>query len=226
MAIFGLSDLHLHINNPQKDMSIFGDIWKNHKDKIFRNWTNTVGKEDIVLISGDISWSLKYEDAAVDLAFIGDLPGKKIMVRGNHDFWWRRKATSKIQNDLENIFLLQGTSLMLDDIWFTGTRGWRLENGMPEDSRKIFDREINYLIRGLEAVPKDAGCKIVLLHYPPFNEDFKHNAFANILVDYKVDMVVYGHIHSGEFMDGNINGVEYRYVAGDYLSFVPRLLLQ
>lgn len=227
MAVFGISDLHLTVANPEKDMAVFGDVWRNHTEKLLFNWNSVVREEDIVLVAGDISWSLRYEEARKDLDFLEKLKGTKIFVRGNHDYWWRRKSTSKVNSDMPpDMIFLQGKSVCINDMWFTGTRGWRIEAGTSkESSRKIFEREADYLREGLESIPCNAKVKIAMLHFPPFNEDFKFNIFARILKEYNVDMLVYGHIHMGEYMDGNIDGVEYRYTAGDFLDFKPRLLM-
>ena len=227
MAVFGISDLHLTIANPEKDMAIFGELWKNHTEKLLHNWNRIVSEEDVILVSGDISWALRYEEAEKDIDFLKRLKGTKIFVRGNHDYWWRRKASSKINSHTpDNMIFLQGKAVCINDIWFTGTRGWRIENGTSkENSLKIFDRESEYLREGLRSIPSDSKYKIAMLHFPPFDEDFKFNVFAQILREYKVDMLVYGHIHMGEYMDGNINGVEYKYTSADFLDFNPRLLI-
>lgn len=225
MSIYGISDLHLCLDMPDKDMAIFGDNWKGYVEKIKKNWEETIKPEDVVIVAGDVSWQLKYNKDSKDLQFLKDLPGTKILVRGNHDYWWRREATNKIQRDLpENIYLLMGRSVCINNIWFCGTRGWRVEKGSDaESSQKIFDRELKYFQRALEMAPYDAY-KVAILHYPPFNDDMKHNVFAKCAKEYGVNMLVYGHIHGGEYLEGNINGVEYRFISCDGIKFTPKLL--
>lgn len=224
MAVYGISDLHLALDVPEKTMEKFG--WKNYMEQIRENWTDTVGEDDTVIIAGDISWQLKYSPVSKDLEYLKSLPGKKILVRGNHDYWWRREATGKIQKEMpDNIYMLMGKSVCINDIWFCGTRGWRIEQGVNEEaSKKIFDREMKYLKRALEEVPEEKY-KIAVLHYPPFNEDMSYNVFSVCAREYGADMIVYGHIHGGEYIEGNISGVEYRYIAADGIKFRPKLLL-
>ena len=224
--VYGISDLHLSLDLPDKTMEIFGDNWKDYMEKIRHNWESLVKPEDIVIVAGDVSWQLKYNPSALDLEYLKSLPGRKVLVRGNHDYWWRREATNKIQRDMpENIYLLMGRSVCLDNIWFCGTRGWRLEQGATlEASKKIFERETTYFKRALEEVPEGAY-KVGVLHYPPFNEDMSKNAFADIAREEGVNMLVYGHIHGGEYLEGNINGVEYRYIAADGINVTPKPLI-
>ena len=225
MSVYGISDLHLAIDMPEKSMEIFGDRWKNYMARIRENWLGTVTDRDTVIVAGDISWQLRYDPMSKDLEYLKSLPGRKILVRGNHDFWWRREATNKIQRDMpENITLLMGRSIYAEGIWFCGTRGWRIEKGTDETaSAIIFDREIRYLRRALEEVPENAK-KAVVLHYPPFNEDLKNNIFARCAKEHGAEMIIYGHIHGGQYLEGNIDGTEYRYISSDGLDFCPKLL--
>ncbi|MBP5274361.1 MAG: metallophosphoesterase [Abditibacteriota bacterium] len=220
MAVFGIADLHLHTQIPEKDMSVFGPLWKNHEEKLRENWEKTVGPGDVVLIPGDISWAMKLKDAEADLDFVSSLPGTKIMVRGNHELWWHRKQTERLRKSLPaDMILLQGNAVNIGGFWFAGTRGWRHEEKTRNSDPRIWQRELDYLEAGINAMGE--GKKIVLMHYPPYDDDMKHNDFARLLWRSGVDMVVYGHIHGGEFLEGNINGVEYRFVAADRLGFAP-----
>lgn len=223
MSVFGISDLHLHSAVPEKDMSIFGDHWKNHAEKLAENWCRTVSEKDIVLIAGDISWAMKLPEAMEDLNLISSLPGTKIMIRGNHELWWHRKQTEKLRKLVpEGIILLQGNAVNIDGYWFTGSRGWRHEEKTKNSDPKIWQRELDYIKNGIDAMGE--GKRIVMMHYPPFDDNMKHNDFAKLIWNSNIDMAVFGHIHGGEYMDGLINGVEYRYTAADYLNFCPRLL--
>lgn len=190
MKVYAISDLHLSINN-KKPMNIFGPVWEGYLDKLIADWTKKVTQDDIVLLAGDISWAMKLEDSVEDLKFISNLPGKKIIIRGNHDYWW--SAIGKVRNVLPpNIFALQNDSLKIGNYIFCGTRGWSL------DDEKLVNRE---LIR-LEMSLKDALSKksndekiICLLHYPPFDKNYKETVFSKIIEKYNVDFVVYGHLH-------------------------------
>ena len=260
MAIYAISDLHLSLASP-KPMDIFGPAWTDHAEKIRRNWDSAVRDEDVVLLPGDLSWAMRYPDAIPDLDFIADRPGLKVLTRGNHDYWWQRRATSRMQRTFDrNVIFLQGTSTMIGDIGITGTRGWRLdpeswhqappspvvgrgaggEGGSPpspvvgrgaggegsSDSR-ILERELNYLERGLQSIPETARLKIVMLHYPPFDERLKPNEFAHLLTRYSVDIVVYGHIHVGlgSWLEGEVDGVRYHMVSADIVDFTPQLIV-
>ena len=139
--IYGLSDLHLDYTK-KKSMDVFGDNWKNYEERIFENWNNIVKEEDLVLIPGDISWAMYMEDAYIDLERIDNLPGKKILLRGNHDYWWQ--SLKKLNNlGFKSLNFLQNNSFFLKETNFCGTRGWdpRDSNGFSEEDEKIFKRE-------------------------------------------------------------------------------------
>jgi len=227
MSIYGISDLHLSFANP-KPMDVFGEHWAGHAEKIARNWDAAVGQDDTVLVCGDHSWALKLEEARPDIEFIASRPGKKILIRGNHDYWWRRESTNRIQREMpEGIHLMHGRAIVVENVGITGTRGWRLEQdeqNSEADSPKVLQRELTYLERGLAQIPDDVDRRIVMLHYPPYDEDMEPNQFAEVLESRGVDMVVYGHIHSGEYLEGDVNGIDYRLVSVDHTGFAPVLL--
>lgn len=219
--IYSISDLHLSLSS-SKPMDIFGDNWKNHISKITDDWNSKVKEDDIVLIPGDISWALKLEDAIADLEYIDSLSGKKIIIKGNHDYWW---GSYKKINELKfsTLFFIQNNSITINDVSFCGTRGWMIpeDGNLNEDDEKIFNRELLRLENSLKtAESKDI---VVLLHYPPFSKDGKRSKFVDRLEFYGVSYCVYGHIHrvfsDRNFIDGNINGIDYKLVACDYLDF-------
>lgn len=202
MKIFSISDLHLSINNP-KPMDIFGPVWDNYLDAIISDWKSKVTNDDIVLIAGDISWAMKLEDAKPDIDLISSLPGKKIMIRGNHDYWW--KSISSVKNILgKNFYALQNNHVCIGDYIFCGTRGWQiLEKNQSKENEKILKREVIRLQLSLESAKKEQeklGTKkiICLIHYPPFNSHFQESEFTRLFKQYNVSAVVYGHIH-GKF---------------------------
>lgn len=227
MTIFAISDLHLSFANP-KPMDIFGDQWRDHAARIAENWNKIVQPEDIVLVAGDISWGMRISEAMPDLEFIAARPGRKIMIRGNHDYWWSRQATNRIQRMIDpSITLMQGTSLVIENVGLTGTRGWRLEDygldGPAQGDSRIYERELSYLRRGLSSLTSGISHRLVMLHYPPFDLNLKPNAFRAVLEEFDVDTVVYGHIHTstGAYLEGNIDGINYHLVSVDHTGFAP-----
>ena len=225
MSIYAISDLHLSFNDP-KPMDIFGPIWQDHAEKIAANWDAMVKQDDTVLIAGDHSWAMKFEDAKPDLDYIAQRPGKKILIRGNHDYWWRRESTNKMKTQVhESIYLMHGDAILINNTAITGTRGWRLEQEDTDaGDQKVMNRELTYLERGLKQIPETTQKRIAILHYPPFNADLTPNAFAGLLQAYKIDTLIYGHIHSGAYLEGNINGIEYKLTSADHTNMKPVLV--
>ena len=207
MKIFSISDLHLSIFNP-KPMDIFGPSWDNYVDKIIEDWKTKVGENDVVLIAGDISWAMKLEDAKPDLDLIASLPGKKIIIRGNHDYWW--KSISGVRSLLpENFYALQNDHIVIGNYIFCGTRGWQVpeNNFKTQEDEKIFNREIIRLKLSLESakkaqqIKKNSGndCEIIcLIHYPPFNIKIQQSEFTKLFEEFGVSSVVYGHLHGNK----------------------------
>lgn len=209
-------------------MDIFGAEWKSHFITISNNWDKIVSAEDSVLIAGDISWALKFPEAVPDLQYIANRTGRKYLIRGNHDYWWGRQATNKIQKMMDpSITLLQGTSVVVDNIGVAGTRGWRLVDneleGPVQGDGKIYERELSYLRRALQSMPADVTTRIAMLHYPPFDLDLKPNEFRTILEEFSVDILIYGHVHkgTGAYLEGNIDGIRYYLASVDHTGFMP-----
>ena len=227
MNIFSISDLHLSLFR-EKTMDIFGDHWKNHHEKIKKDWEEKVGEEDLVLIPGDISWAMSLEEALPDLKFIEELPGRKVFVKGNHDYWWG--SLRKIENlSLKDCFFLQNNSFSFGGISLCGTRGWVIpEDGeMSEEDEKIFKRECLRLVNSLEKASDEVI--IVLIHYPPISREGASSQFVEIMKNHGVKACVYGHIHSGAelrpFNDGRREGIDFHLVACDYLDFKLKKIL-
>ncbi len=199
MKVFAISDLHLSINNP-KPMNIFGPTWEGYEEKIFEDWRAKVKEEDLVLLAGDFSWAMKLEEAKADFDLIKDLPGKKIIIRGNHDFWW--SSISAVRAMLpKNIFAIQNDAIKFEDVIICGTRGWTVsENGefASAEDEKIFKRELIRLELTLKSAKKlqTGNEKIVcMMHYPPCNFKKEESEFTKLLKEAQVDSVVFGHIH-------------------------------
>lgn len=228
MSIYAISDLHLSLG-ASKPMDIFGEAWKNHDRRIAENWDAMVRPSDTVLLVGDHSWALKFQDARLDLEYIAQRPGHKIMVRGNHDYWWRREATNRMQKEVdESIYLMHGRGIVVENVGITGTRGWRIEAVEDPDAgdERVLRRELMYLERGLKEIPSDVECRIAMLHYPPFNADMEPNEFAKLLRSHSVDILVYGHIHTGAYLEGHVDSIDYRLVSADHTDFSPIKIIQ
>ena len=231
MALYTISDLHLGFN-VEKPMDIFGDKWKDHTEKIKKNWIEKINEDDTVLIAGDISWSLKSDDSKYDLDWINELPGKKIISKGNHDYWWG--SISKLNKLYENTKFLQNNYYVYENFAICGTRGWMCPGGdkykYTEKDEKIYKREQIRLRLSLDSAKK-AGYEniIVMIHYPPTNEKFEESDFIKIFKEYKVKKVIYGHLHGpvlmGNLLNGTVDGIEYILSSADYINFNPKRIL-
>lgn len=235
MAIYAIADTHLSqaVNKP---MTVFGPLWSGHPDLLFERWRETVGPDDTVLVPGDISWGMRLEEALPDLQALDALPGRKIFIQGNHDYWWQ--SVSKLRRlPLHTIKFVQNDHVMLDDGWAAcGTRGWicpgdRAWADDPEHNQKIYDREVQRLSLSLASAVQ-AGAKriIAMLHYPPFDESGQPTAFTEMLRSPgSVMHCLYGHIHSTArhqaAVQGDFDGIDYHLVAADYLRFQPKQIV-
>ena len=223
--IYSIADLHFD-DTGEKSMDIFGENWENHEQKIIENWKMSIKEDDLVLIPGDISWALKCEDAYEDLKKIDDLPGKKIISKGNHDYWWQ--SLNKINKfNFTKIEFLQNNSFVYKNVGITGTRGWSPIDRELEDShdKKIFLRELNRLKLSIESLPYKPEKIISMIHYPPFNSDLSPNEFVYLMKGYGVDICLYGHLHSeghSYAVEGIVEGIEFHLISSDYLKFKPK----
>ena len=230
--IFAIGDLHLSLSVENKAMDVFGPGWANHVARLKEGWQDTVGEEDLVLVPGDISWGLRLEEALADLEFIHGLKGTKVLLRGNHDYWWT--GYSKVKSVLpSSVKAVQNDALLWNGVIVGGTRGWNtpLSPDFSESKdRKIFEREKLRLGLSLRAMDDMAGrLRVVMLHYPPFNEKGEPTDFADLIRGHGVDHAVYGHLHGrsclGSF-EGDHEGTTYHLVSADHLQFVPRLIAE
>lgn len=225
--IYAISDLHLDITK-EKDMNVFGGNWNDYENRIFKNWEK-INDDDLVLIPGDISWAMSIKDAFKDLYRIDMLKGQKILLKGNHDYWW--SSISKLNNlDLPSIHFLQNTSFVYKGVKICGTRGWnpRDYSDFNSHDEKIFQRELLRMELSLShKVDESFDEIIVMMHYPPFNKDNTPNEYEDLFKKYKVTKVIYGHIHgehANHLPKGLINGIEYFCSSGDYINFDPILI--
>ncbi|NLY45398.1 MAG: serine/threonine protein phosphatase [Tissierella sp.] len=225
--IYGIGDLHFDFSK-NKPMDIFGDNWIDHEEQIINNWKDKVNDEDLVLIPGDISWALRHNEAYFDLKRIHELPGKKVLIKGNHDYWWQSLNKLKAM-ELDSIEYIQNTAFQYKDYIISGTRGWysKDSDNFTEDDEKVFRRELMRLRMSLSHIENQDKKRIVMLHYPPFNMDFSPNEFVFIMKEFGVDICIYGHLHSDGHkfaVEGNIEGIEFRCVSSDYINFSPKEL--
>lgn len=229
MSLYAISDLHLAFNT-NKPMDIFGEKWYKHHEKIENSWRSKINDDDMILIAGDISWAMKAEDSLEDLNWIESLPGKKIISKGNHDFWWG--SISKLNSMYENTKFLQNNFYTYGEYAICGTRGWICPGSdkFTEKDEKIYSRELIRLRLSLDEAKKNGFEKfIVMIHYPPTNEKFEESEFKKIFEEYSVEKVIYGHLHGpalNRVLNGVYDGVEYIMTSADYLDFEPKLIIK
>lgn len=224
LALYAISDLHLSLAE-DKPMDKFGENWSKHDEKIKNNWLSMVTQEDTVLIAGDISWSMKMESGLSDLNWIHELPGKKILIKGNHDYWW--SSITKLNSMYEDMNFIQNNFFNYGEFAICGTRGWNCPGGdnFTKHDEKIYNRELIRLRLSLENASKAGYNKfIVMIHYPPSNDKLQSSGFIDIIKEYEVKKVIYGHLH-GPFtysvLNGERDGVDYMLTSCDYINFSP-----
>lgn len=228
MAIYVIGDLHLSFG-VDKPMNIFGDNWENHAEKIKNNWVKKVKEEDTVILPGDFSWAMYLEESEKDFQFLNSLPGRKILSKGNHDYWWT--TVTKMykflkEKKFENIDFLYNNSYLIEDKIIVGTRGW-ITNSKSEENYKILKRENDRLKISLNSGIKQFGNDkeiFAFIHYPPFFKEMvpEEINFRATLEKYNVSKCVYAHLHGDshkEAIEGEINGISYRLASSDYLNF-------
>lgn len=225
MRLFAIGDLHLP-GGDNKPMDVFGPHWEGHFDKIRENWLLRVSEEDCVLIPGDITWAMQLGDAVSDLESIGALPGRKLFVKGNHDYWW--SSLTQVKRVMpEGCEVIQHSAVDLGACVVCGTRGWTIptkDTPLSPEDEKIYRRELARLRLALDAARKMAGDKpiVVMLHYPPLYYMERDTAFTAMMEAYDVQHVVYGHLHGTGIrvgFTGTHRGIDYHLVSCDSLDF-------
>ena len=233
MKVFAVSDLHLP-GNQDKPMDIFGGNWAGHFEKIKENWLSKVGEEDAVLIAGDTSWAMALSDGLSDLARLCGLPGKKVFIRGNHDYWWSGITALRRSAPDPSFCFLQNDAVRFDGLVVCGSRGWVCP-GCAEytaEDEKIYKREAERFRLALAAARqlRREGDKLVcMIHYPPFNAKREDSLFTELFEESGADLAVYGHLHgnAGAYpFRVRRGGVEYCLTSCDLLGFDPALLLE
>ena len=228
MALYAIGDLHLCLGAP-KPMDIFGGAWVGYMDKL-KEGLSVITEGDTTILCGDLSWALSLEESKADFAFINEIPGRKIILKGNHDYWW--STASKFQkfcaeSGFENMHLLNNNCYEYEDIAICGTRGWFFEEERcGEHDEKVFKRELLRLEASLRAAGEKR--KLVFLHYPPRYKGYTCQEILDLLEKYEVRQCFYGHLHGashGLAMEGQWDGIEYHLVAADKIGFRPFVVI-
>lgn len=251
MSVWALSDLHLAFGVPGKTMEDFGPAWENYTQKIETHCKRLISPQDLLLIPGDISWAMHLKDALIDLAWIDQLPGTKVILKGNHDYWW--SSSSQLKKALpasihfihNNAFHWQGISIGGARLWDTSEYRFnpyiefkenpRARQKTPqeianaqEEEEKIFTRELQRLELSLQQLDPDAHTRIALTHYPPVGADLAPSRASAILEKYQIHYCVFGHLHSVKphaLPFGAARGVNYLFTSCDYLDFIPMKII-
>lgn len=228
MSLFVIADLHLSLG-ADKPMDVFRG-WEDYVSRVEENWRRVVKPEDTVVIAGDISWAMKLEDTLADFSFLHSLPGEKILLKGNHDYWWstRNKMDSfLVKNGFSDLHILHNDAYRVGDSAICGTRGW-LYNSETEEDKKIVSREAGRLIASIDAAKKLGGRLIAFLHYPPVYDAMECRELLDILVENGISDCWFGHIH-GQYAArkapiGEYRGVHMHLVSCDFVKFCPVLI--
>lgn len=223
MNLFTIADLHLPLG-VNKPMDIFGG-WDNYVERIEKNWKKLVNQDDTVVIGGDISWGSSLGESSADFKFINKLPGQKIILKGNHDYWWG--TANKInqfltENDFNTIKILHNNCYSDGKIAICGTRGW-IYDGTGDHDQKVILRESSRLETSIKLAVESGALPIVFLHYPPVYAEYICNEILDVLKRYNIDTVYYGHIH-GKGIFNTVNeydGIKLKLVAADGVDFTP-----
>ena len=228
MRVFAIGDLHLP-GGDMKPMDVFGSHWENHFERISESWRDRVGEDDVVLIPGDISWAMQLADALHDLERIAQLPGRILILRGNHDYWW--SSLTQLRCSLpQGMHAVQNDAYDAGDMVFCGTRGWTIPGqGAAAQDEKIFRREVLRLEMSLKSARQAADGRpiVAMMHYPPLLPEHKASgtAFTKLLSAYGVSRCVYGHLHGQSIqrgINGVYDGVRYDLVSCDALGFAVK----
>ena len=235
MSLFVMADLHLS-SDRSKSMEIFGPRWQDYMEKIQKNWNRMVSSEDTVIVPGDISWSLRLEDSLDDFRFLDSLNGKKLIGKGNHDFWWSTHSKLRAfweQNQISSVDILYNNAHRFENCIVSGTRGWFVEENQQHtvgnvEHAKIVNREAIRLRLSLEEAVRLRGEDkalpiVVFLHFPPVWNDFVCREILNVLHEFEIKTCYFGHIHGAYYAPRthSFEGIDFTICAADYLNFTP-----
>jgi hypothetical protein len=249
MRIWAIGDLHLSFGVKNKSMDVFGPQWEGHAKKIASHWKSLIHPDDLVLVPGDLSWAMKIEEVVPDLQWVHELPGTKVMIKGNHDYWWG--SLNKIAPVLPpSIHLIQNNVFNWREATIGGARLWDTpeysfgsfvefrENPRAREDKealvqeefeeKLFNRELERLKLSLKGLDPKAKVRIAMTHYPPIGADLKESRAAQILEEHQVQICVFGHLHNlkaGLDLFGEARGIRYVLASCDYIHFQPIAIL-
>ncbi len=228
MSVFAIGDLHLSFGTDKPMDDFYG--WNDYVDRLEKNWKKLIGVHDTVVIPGDISWAMNYAEVLPDLKWINELPGKKILIKGNHDLWWETSSKNmrlKEREKLDSINFLFNSSFMADNIAVCGTRSWFFDAEEDQD-KKILRREAGRLRASLESAAAVSNLQpVVFLHYPPLTVNQQCDEIISILKAYDIKECYYAHTHGyaiASAFNGVYEGIKFRLLSADYLSFCPYLI--
>ena len=228
MSLYAIADLHLSLS-VDKPMNIFPG-WDNHVERLEKNWQNTVSADDIVVIPGDISWAINFDEAKADFEFINRLKGRKVILKGNHDYWWNSMAKMNRfleDNGFETITILHNNHYPYGEYGICGTRGWIKDTEEPADA-KVLAREAGRLETSIRSALNDGKKPIVFLHYPPIFANDRNREILDVLYKYDIRDCYYGHLHGNAHrfaVCGEVDGINYQLIAGDFVQFCPKLIM-
>lgn len=223
MEIYTIGDLHLSLGC-EKPMDIFPG-WQGYMEKLERHWNTLVRPEDTVVLAGDTSWAMKLEDTVADFSFLQRLPGQKLLLKGNHDYWWTtvKKMEHFLQeNGFDSLHILHNNSILAEGLAVCGTRSWMFDVGEAHDE-KVMNRELGRLRASLDAAQEGAE-RVAFLHYPPVYPNANAQQVIDLLKEYNVKRCFYGHLHGNAIrfaVQGMVDGIEYRLISADALAFCP-----
>jgi predicted phosphohydrolase len=228
MSLYAIADLHLSLG-ADKPMDVF-EGWQGYTQKLEKNWRAIVKNEDTVVIAGDVSWAMKLENTAADFAFLHALPGEKLILKGNHDYWWTTKKKMDAylaQNGFHTLHIIHNNAVVVGNAAVCGTRGW-LYNAETEEDKKIVNREVGRLNASIDDAVRQGAEPIVFLHYPPVYDGVQCREILGTLKERKITRCYFGHIHGSQAarraMTGEYEGIEMHLVSCDFVGFTPVLV--
>lgn len=226
MSIFAIGDTHLTFST-DKPMDIFRG-WTDYVERLEKNWRAVVGEDDTVVIPGDISWAMSLEQAKNDFAFLHSLPGKKLIMKGNHDYWWttkRKMDTFLSENGFDSVAILHNNAFRVGDFTLCGSRGWFFD--AENSDSKVLLREAGRLDMSIEEGKKLGGELIVFLHYPPVMSNMRCNEMMAVLKKHGIERCYYGHLHGESTLRAvreTVDGIKFSLVSADFLEFCPKII--
>ena len=227
MSLFALGDTHLSLRT-NKPMDIFNG-WDDYVSRLEKNWRALVKDEDTVVIAGDISWEMNLNETLTDFSFLDSLPGTKLFMKGNHDYWWETKSKMERffdDNNLNSIKILFNNAYRIGDIAVCGTRGWFFDDE-SDAQQKVLSREVGRLKMSIEQAKKLGGEPVVFLHYPPLTRNARCDEIYQVLVESGIKRCYYAHLHGAAHhfaFQGESDGIRFSLISGDYLKFCPLLI--